>query len=361
MTIQLTTNIIQPNITRWRVIAFDLVRGQVTIRIGSGAGAAQRRPKHGRGCAARLVLDVGAAVKIVRPTTAALADDRQRVNILSGFYDALIELKNSTLALGKTLALGAFIIQTPLADLPRAQAMSTLVTGLVKNTTGTGVLSIALPGTDYEVPLTFSTGLTRVTNTITANLSTGIAGGQSAIGGTAASEALTLSSTSNGTKGKILFGTSGYDEVNNRLGIGTASPIYKVEISDTANGVSTMRLDNTTSGGFLYISKGATSIGGIGASGTWLATGATDVAFGAYTGKKMQFFVNGSGTSSLEISTGGQVYIPGTLRLDGAVALGGGAAATLGTVGGAGPANAAQQKWLPANSGGTAGFVPWFT
>ena len=35
---------------------------------------------------------------------------------------------------------------------------------------------------------------------------------------------LTLQSTSHATKGKILFGTSAYDEVNNRLGIGTTTP-----------------------------------------------------------------------------------------------------------------------------------------
>ncbi len=43
--------------------------------------------------------------------------------------------------------------------------------------------------------------------------------GNSISGGT-----LTLSSTSHATKGKILFGTSAYDEVNNRLGIGQTTP-----------------------------------------------------------------------------------------------------------------------------------------
>jgi len=58
---------------------------------------------------------------------------------------------------------------------------------------------------------TFSTGLTNTAGTITANLSTGVAGGQGVIGGTASGNALTLSSTSNATKGKIFFGTSAYD------------------------------------------------------------------------------------------------------------------------------------------------------
>ena len=76
-----------------------------------------------------------------------------------------------------------------------------------------------------EVALTFSTGLTRATNTITNNLSTGISGGQSVIGGAAAGNNLTLSSTSNGTKGFILVGNSGYDEVNNMLGLGIATSL----------------------------------------------------------------------------------------------------------------------------------------
>lgn len=82
----------------------------------------------------------------------------------------------------------------------------------------------------------FSTGLTNNANTITANLSTGIAGGQSAIGGTAAGEALTLSSTINTTKGKILMGFSGYDEANNLLGVGTSSPAHLLDLSQTLTG-----------------------------------------------------------------------------------------------------------------------------
>lgn len=207
--------------------------------------------------------------------------------------------------------------------------------GTVLTRSGATVIGTS-PGTFYQtiqnagVSLTqrnkwnASTGLTAVDNAgatrtdVTAWLSTGIAGGQSAIGGTAASETLTLSSTTNGTKGKILFGTSAYDEVNNRLGIGVSGPVYKIEVTDTAVGASTMRLDNTSSGGGLYISKGATSIGFFGASGTWLGSGATDIAFGAYTGKKIQYFTNGSGTSSVEISSAGVVNV-GNLAAGGIV------------------------------------------
>jgi hypothetical protein len=105
--------------------------------------------------------------------------------------------------------------------------LSTAVVGLLKGN-GTGVV-VASAGSDYQAPLTFSTGLTGTT-TITVDLSTGKAGGLTATGGTAASESLTLRSTAHGTKGKILFGTSGYDETTNFLGVGTASPLVNLDV-----------------------------------------------------------------------------------------------------------------------------------
>lgn len=54
-------------------------------------------------------------------------------------------------------------------------------------------------------------------------------------GASTASGTLTLSSTTNATKGKILFGTSAYDEVNNRLGIATTSPGVALDVIGTAS------------------------------------------------------------------------------------------------------------------------------
>lgn len=64
---------------------------------------------------------------------------------------------------------------------------------------------------------TISTGLTLSSGTLTANLSTGVSGGQSIVGGTASGNSLTLSSTAHATKGSIIFGASSYDEAGNRL------------------------------------------------------------------------------------------------------------------------------------------------
>lgn len=104
-----------------------------------------------------------------------------------------------------------------------------------------GKLGVQAIPTSY----TFSTGLTNTANTITNNLSTGVAGGQSVVGGTAASNSLTLSSTSNATKGKILFGTSAYDEANNRLGIGTSTPSSFIDGVSTATSGSAYSLVHT--------------------------------------------------------------------------------------------------------------------
>ncbi len=64
--------------------------------------------------------------------------------------------------------LGTYIVNTATNAPANAQILGALATGIVKNTTTTGVLSIAVAGTDYENPLTFAggSGLTRSTNAI---------------------------------------------------------------------------------------------------------------------------------------------------------------------------------------------------
>ena len=70
-------------------------------------------------------------------------------------------------------------------------------------------------------------------------------------GATTSGQNLTLSSTSHATKGKILFGTSAYDEVNNRLGIKINDPAYAAELrvdgmASTWNADRLIGLINTT-------------------------------------------------------------------------------------------------------------------
>ena len=127
--------------------------------------------------------------------------------------------------------------------LPAASGGAGAVSGILK-ADGSGTVSAAGAGTDYESPLTFSTGLTRTSNTVTADLATGKAGGLTAKGGTASGETLTLSSTTHATKGKLLFGTSAYDEANNRLivnGATSAANHKLVIINDDTNGGIVLR------------------------------------------------------------------------------------------------------------------------
>jgi hypothetical protein len=100
-----------------------------------------------------------------------------------------------------------------------------------------------------ENPLTFSTGLTRTTNTITNNLSTGVSGGQSAIGSTSTNSGLTFQTTTGvGTTGAdFIFkgGNNGATEFmrilnNGNVGIGLNNPSTKFEVA----GVITQTVDN---------------------------------------------------------------------------------------------------------------------
>ncbi len=64
----------------------------------------------------------------------------------------------------------------------------------------------------------------------------GRAGGQVVYGGIAAGENLTIRSTYHATKGLVKLGTaSAYDEANDRLGIGTLTPLEKVAINGNCN------------------------------------------------------------------------------------------------------------------------------
>jgi hypothetical protein len=121
---------------------------------------------------------------------------------------------------------------------------------LTSDTDGVASWQTVSAGTTY----TFSTGLAESAGTVTVNLSTGKASGQSVIGGVNASEMLTLSSTSHSTKGKIVIGTSAYDEVNNFQGTNIVTPLARYHLVTNALGVtqtdaSGILLENTTGAG----------------------------------------------------------------------------------------------------------------
>jgi hypothetical protein len=153
----------------------------------------------------------------------------------------------------------------------RARAAVSATSPLSYNS-GTGVFSIDaaststngyLSSTDWNTfnnkqnPLTFSTGLTNTAGTVTSNISTGIVGGQTIYGGTAASDALIIQSTSNATRGYVNLNPNG-----GSVGVGTASPTGVLTVNNptsmanpqliqrlSQNGATAGNLDFYVSGG----------------------------------------------------------------------------------------------------------------
>lgn len=101
----------------------------------------------------------------------------------------------------------------------------------------------------------------------------GRTGNQSATGSIDSGGTLTLLSTSHGTKGKIIFGNAGttvYDEVNERIGIGLAAPLETLHLFSsgaTKVFIETTTLDTNTALGF----KGPSSEWQIGSNRVGLA------------------------------------------------------------------------------------------
>ena len=69
----------------------------------------------------------------------------------------------------------------------------------------------------------------------------------------------------------------------------------------------------------------------------------------------------GGGVNAALYVTAGLSRFDGRVDINNGIALGGGAAATLGTIGGSGPTAAAQAQWVEIDIGGTAHWIPAWT
>lgn len=121
-------------------------------------------------------------------------------------------------------------------------------------------------------------------------------------GSVSASGNLTLVSSTDATKGKILFGNSAYDEVNNRLGVRTASPNYPLEIAGGTESV-VLRTTGTGTGGAWkgrIIAGGATNVFVMGEYSDMAWLGGHSAALSAWS----DFYINPDGTKKLFL--GGQ-------------------------------------------------------
>lgn len=110
--------------------------------------------------------------------------------------------------------------------------------------------------TEYvdRLALTISTGLTNTAGVLTNNVLTGVSGGQTFIGGTASGNNMTLSTTSNATKGNFVFGTGGsawtFSEVNRTftMPLGLNGSTMSGSWTGTASGQSHFAMAPTITG-----------------------------------------------------------------------------------------------------------------
>lgn len=114
---------------------------------------------------------------------------------------------------------------------------------------GTGLTTINLNGfgiyTVANAPITAHSDMCaeNVAGFPLAFEGSGRAGGQTITGGTASGDDFTIRSTSHATKGDIIFGTSKYDEANNRLGIGRTPSTYSLEVQGDIYSTGSFRGD----------------------------------------------------------------------------------------------------------------------
>ncbi|MEI6316748.1 MAG: tail fiber domain-containing protein, partial [bacterium] len=187
-------------------------------------------------------------------------------------------------------------------------AFGRIVSATSGSSTGAGGITAITPGIGLSTSAdgTSSANIT-ATGTLYSTLSIGIGSNQTIYGGANGGGTLTLSSTASTSKGKILFGTSGYDEANNFLGLGTASPVSLLSVVGAPTATSTYGLVSIGNGGFAL---GGSNFNGT-ATGTQIALNATSTFAGnlidLQVGGVSKFKIDSSGnlTASSSMTAGG--------------------------------------------------------
>lgn len=174
-----------------------------------------------------LVSDGSGIISVSATTSAELA-------FVSGVTSSVQTQLNGKQPLDSTLtALAAYNSNGIIAQTALDTFVARAITGSssISVTNGDGVagnpiLSVLPAGVDHNSLSNLATGDVHTQYPLSA----GRSGGQTINGDTASAGNLTLSSTSNATKGKVIIGSNAIDQANNRLGIGTATPTTAIEV-----------------------------------------------------------------------------------------------------------------------------------
>ncbi len=173
------------------------------------------------------------------------------INITLANFKTSLALTKSDVGLGN-------VENTALSTWAGTTNITTLGTIATGTWQGTAIadtyISSASTWNAKQAALTFSTGLTNTANTITNNLSVGVSGGQTAIGGTGITDVLSLKGTTgNGTLTspaiQALVGNNGGTTAltilnNGNVGIVTTSPSATLDVQ---NGTNHFRVGGTVS------------------------------------------------------------------------------------------------------------------
>ena len=264
---------------------------------------------------------------------------------------------NCTSAAPSGAPVGAtYITQTADGTLTNEQALSALATGLVKNTNGTGVLSIATAGTDYAAASHAHSAADITSGTLLVGRGgTGVStfGGANTILYTTAAD--TLSSITTGNNGVLVTSAGGVPSISSTLPSAVQGNITSVGTigSGTWNGNAVgaayggTGITSYTTGDLLYAS-GATTLskladvalgscltsGGVGAAPTWGSCGSGSLPAGTTNDATLRYNL---GDTSWKENTAFLASAAGTLTIAagqsytgaGAVTLSSGAATAL--------------------------------
>jgi hypothetical protein len=134
------------------------------------------------------------------------------------------------------------------------------------------------------------------------------------IGGDGAGDDLNLKSTIHATKGKILFGNSVYDEVNNRLGVRVNNPAAALHVDSDSLGEA-LRLESAAAQTYITFKNlevtGNDFIGYIGTTPTNSVAGYDAMTLVAYGNRDLSFLANALEFMKFEASTGNILLKPG--------------------------------------------------